>query len=91
MVQSSEASLTRLKTDRIDLYFAHMDDFITTMEEIARGLGVQTGKPYDDRYVAVITIHDRKVTHSRDYWSPQAVLNAVGGIEPLIKSMKEGI
>src|ERR1700674_2122956 len=40
MVQSVEASLKRLKTDRIDLYFAHMDDFVTPMEEIARGLEV---------------------------------------------------
>src|SRR5580693_10721778 len=38
MVQSVEASLKRLKTDRIDLYFAHMDDFVTPMEEIAHGL-----------------------------------------------------
>jgi aryl-alcohol dehydrogenase-like predicted oxidoreductase len=38
MVQSVEASLKRLKTDRIDLYFVHMDDFVTPIEEIARGL-----------------------------------------------------
>lgn len=38
MVQSIEASLKRLKTDHIDLYFAHMDDFVTPMDEIARGL-----------------------------------------------------
>src|ERR1700687_2177952 len=46
MVQSVEASLKRLKTDRIDLYFAHMDDFVTPMEEIARGLDdlVRAGK-----------------------------------------------
>src|ERR1700687_5858603 len=46
MVQSVEASLRRLKTDRIDLYFAHMDDFVTPMEEIARGLDdlVRAGK-----------------------------------------------
>jgi Aldo/keto reductase family len=37
MVQSVEASLKRLKTDRIDLYFVHMDDFVTPMEEIDRG------------------------------------------------------
>jgi hypothetical protein len=53
------------------------------------GHGVQTRKPYDNRYVSVITIHDRKVTHWRDYWNPQVVLNAVGGLEPLIKSMNE--
>src|SRR6202166_4043003 len=46
MVQSIEASLKRLKTDRIDLYFVHMDDFVTPMEEIARGLDdlVRAGK-----------------------------------------------
>src|ERR1700692_1325774 len=46
MVQSVEASLKRLKTDRIDLYFAHMDDFVTPMKEIVRGLDdlVRAGK-----------------------------------------------
>jgi aryl-alcohol dehydrogenase-like predicted oxidoreductase len=37
MVQSVEASLKRLKTDHIDLYFAHTDDGLTPMEELARG------------------------------------------------------
>ena len=32
-----EASLRRLKTDRIDLYFAHFDDGVTPVEEIMRG------------------------------------------------------
>lgn len=46
MVQAVEASLKRLKTDRIDLYFAHMDDQFTPMEEIVRGLDdlVRSGK-----------------------------------------------
>jgi aryl-alcohol dehydrogenase-like predicted oxidoreductase len=46
MVQSVEASLRRLQTDRIDLYFVHMDDGVTPMEEIARGLEdlVRAGK-----------------------------------------------
>lgn len=46
MVQSVEGSLKRLKTDRIDLYFAHMDDGVTPVEEIARGLDdlVRAGK-----------------------------------------------
>jgi len=38
MVRSVEASLRRLKTDRIDLYWAHMPDGVTPMEEIVRGL-----------------------------------------------------
>jgi aryl-alcohol dehydrogenase-like predicted oxidoreductase len=37
MVASVEASLKRLKTDRIDLYWAHVDDGVTPMEELMRG------------------------------------------------------
>lgn len=46
MVQSVEDSLKRLKTDRIDVYFVHMDDGVTPVDEIARGLDdlVRAGK-----------------------------------------------
>jgi aryl-alcohol dehydrogenase-like predicted oxidoreductase len=36
MVRSVEGSLRRLKTDRIDLYWAHFADGVTPMEEILR-------------------------------------------------------
>jgi aryl-alcohol dehydrogenase-like predicted oxidoreductase len=36
MIRSVEASLKRLKTDRIDLYWAHFADGMTPMEEIIR-------------------------------------------------------
>jgi aryl-alcohol dehydrogenase-like predicted oxidoreductase len=36
MIHSLEASLKRLKTDRIDLYWAHFADGMTPMEEIIR-------------------------------------------------------
>nr|WP_315393163.1 aldo/keto reductase [uncultured Duganella sp.] len=37
LVASVEASLKRLKTDRIDIYWAHQPDGVTPMEEIVRG------------------------------------------------------
>lgn len=37
LVTSVEASLRRLKTDRIDIYWAHHPDGVTPMEEIVRG------------------------------------------------------
>jgi aryl-alcohol dehydrogenase-like predicted oxidoreductase len=37
MVASVEASLRRLKTDRIDIYWAHYPDHVTPAEEIVRG------------------------------------------------------
>ncbi len=46
MMQSVEASLQRLKTDRIDLYWVHMPDAVTPIEEILHGLDdlVRAGK-----------------------------------------------
>jgi len=46
MVASVDASLKRLKTDRIDLFWAHVDDGVTPMEEIMRGFDdlVRAGK-----------------------------------------------
>jgi len=46
MIQSIEASLRRLKTDRIDLYWLHVWDFTTPVEEIMRGFDdlVRAGK-----------------------------------------------
>ena len=38
MVQSLEASLKRLKTDYVDLYWVHAWDFLTPVEEVMRGL-----------------------------------------------------
>jgi aryl-alcohol dehydrogenase-like predicted oxidoreductase len=46
MVQAVEASLKRLKTDYIDLYWVHIWDQITPVEEVMRGLDdlVRQGK-----------------------------------------------
>jgi aryl-alcohol dehydrogenase-like predicted oxidoreductase len=38
MVQVLEASLKRLKTDYVDLYWLHAWDFMTPVEEVMRGL-----------------------------------------------------
>jgi aryl-alcohol dehydrogenase-like predicted oxidoreductase len=46
MVRSLEQSLKRLGTDRIDLYYVHMPDGVTPIDEIVRGLDdlVRAGK-----------------------------------------------
>jgi aryl-alcohol dehydrogenase-like predicted oxidoreductase len=46
MMRAVEESLKRLKTDRIDLYWVHLSDGQTPIEEIVRGLDdlVQAGK-----------------------------------------------
>lgn len=46
MVRSVEASLKRMKTDYIDLYWLHMWDYMTPVDEVLRGLDdlVRSGK-----------------------------------------------
>jgi uncharacterized protein len=44
---------------------------------------VETGTAYGNRYISVITIADRKVTHWRDYLDPLAVLDAIEPLSPL--------
>jgi aryl-alcohol dehydrogenase-like predicted oxidoreductase len=46
LVQSLEASLRRLRTDRVDLFWVHVDDLLTPIEETMRALdrAVQQGK-----------------------------------------------
>ena len=46
MMKSVERSLKRLQTDHIDIYYLHMWDYMTPVEEIARGLDdlVRQGK-----------------------------------------------
>lgn len=46
MMRAVEESLKRLKTDRLDLYWVHLDDGYTPLEEIVRGLDdlVRAGK-----------------------------------------------
>ena len=53
MVRSVERSLKRLKTDRIDLYWAHFADGMTPMEEILRAFDdlVRAGKDSLCRFV----------------------------------------
>lgn len=46
MMKSVEISLRRLNTDHLDLYYLHMWDYMTPVEEVARGLDdlVRSGK-----------------------------------------------
>ena len=51
---------------------------VLVLEYAVHGRAVQTGRTYDNHFVSVVTIKDRKVTHWRDYLDPVAVFNAIG-------------
>ena len=44
---------------------------------------VATGKPYELSYIAVITVEDGEIRHYRDYWSPLAAAEILGGVDEL--------
>jgi ketosteroid isomerase-like protein len=49
------------------------------LEYASEGTVVGTGYPYNNRYISVITLKDRKVSHWRDYLDPLRVLAALEG------------
>ena len=51
---------------------------VIVLEYAVHGQAVQTGRTYDNHFVSVITIKERKVTQWRDYLDPVAVFNALG-------------
>ena len=51
---------------------------VVVLEYASEGRVVSTGAPYTNRYISVLTITDRKVTHWRDYLDPVAVFDAFG-------------
>jgi ketosteroid isomerase-like protein len=48
------------------------------LEYEVHGKSVQTGRPYNNRFVSIVTVKDNKVTHWRDYLDPIAVFDAAG-------------
>ena len=51
---------------------------VAVLEYAVHGRAIGTGRAYDNHFVSVITIKDRKITHWRDYLDPIAVFDAVG-------------
>ncbi|RDG36560.1 nuclear transport factor 2 family protein [Streptomyces corynorhini] len=74
------AAYMRHYPDHIDLHgFPDVEIHRTTdpativVEMRAVGRLVQTGSPYDMRYIAVVTVRDGQFTSYRDYWNPLAL------------------
>ncbi|MEU5426213.1 nuclear transport factor 2 family protein [Streptomyces olivoreticuli] len=51
---------------------------VVVLEYAVHGRAVHTGRAYDNHFVSVITVKNRKVTHWRDYMNPVAVFQAIG-------------
>ena len=51
---------------------------VVVLEYEVHGESVLTGRRYNNRFVSIITVRDRKVIHWRDYLDPIAVFDASG-------------
>ncbi|MGV4989016.1 nuclear transport factor 2 family protein [Streptomyces sp. NRAIS4] len=51
---------------------------VVVLEYEVHGTSVLTGRPYDNRFVSIVSIQDRKVRHWRDYLDPIAVFDTQG-------------
>ena len=51
---------------------------VVVLEYQVHGESAQTGRPYNNHFVSIVTIRDRKVTWWRDYLDPVAVFDATG-------------
>jgi ketosteroid isomerase-like protein len=55
---------------------------VAVLEYAVHGQVTPTGRAYDNHFVSVITIKDRKITRWRDYLDPIAVFDALGWPPP---------
>ncbi|MFJ2813150.1 MULTISPECIES: nuclear transport factor 2 family protein [unclassified Streptomyces] len=65
--------------ERADGLAVHHDRVtsVVVLEYAVHGRAVSTGRSYDNHFVSVITVQDRRITHWRDYLDPLAVLEAL--------------
>lgn len=73
-----EGSLRRLQTDHIDLYYAHIDDRVTPLEDTLEALNrlVEEGKV---RYIACSNLHTWRLERARNissahHWAPYVAI-----------------
>ncbi|RSD13671.1 nuclear transport factor 2 family protein [Amycolatopsis eburnea] len=66
------------------------DPAVVVAEFTVAGVVVATQKPYELSYIAVITVEDGEIRRYRDYWSPQAAADLLGGADELTAAFTGG-
>ena len=59
---------------------------VVILEFECTGKGLRTGRPYNQRYVSVITLKDGKIKKYLDYWNPITVMDAIGDLSLLTQN-----
>jgi ketosteroid isomerase-like protein len=63
-----------------------VDPDVVIVEFEATGIVVATAAPYRMNYIAVITVHNGEIQSYRDYWSPAAAADVMGGTQELLNA-----
>ncbi len=58
--------------------YRDLESSVVVLEYEVHGESVQTDRPYDNRFVSIITIENEKVVRWRDYLDPIAIFEATG-------------
>ena len=67
-----------------------VDPEVVIVEFEAEGVAARTSKPYRLGYIAVIAVRDGEIRNYRDYWSPLAAAEVVGGAAELMAAFAGG-
>ena len=69
-------SIRPRSADKLVVYHAD-NGRVVIIEYEVHGKVLRTGVPYDNRFVSIITVADRKIVHWRDYMDSLAAWNAL--------------
>jgi len=58
--------------------YRDLEASVVILEYEVHGESVQTGRPYNNHFVSIITVKDHKVARWRDYLDPIAIFEATG-------------
>lgn len=56
---------------------------VVILEFSCTGHARKTGRPYNQRYISVITLGDGRIVHYADYWNPLVAIDALGDLKSL--------
>jgi ketosteroid isomerase-like protein len=70
------ANMTLHGADALEVNLSRTEG-VVILEYDVQGRAVRTGKPYDNRFVSVVTIQDRKIVGWRDYMDSLAAMSAL--------------
>ena len=78
--------LTRLSAP---VLYPTLDPQVLIVEFSCGGRAVATGRPYNQRYIAVLEYgEDGRLLNYRDYWNPWVLLEATGGLDTALESFR---